>query len=119
MEKMNEKKISAKVLQSKSVKEYVQFAATALNDVLAPARMVDKVARVLSNPEFFAAEEPLEWLMQQIEAIVVDHVSSNVKDPLTRVQLAFDVASLANLTASDILPSTDLKDVSDKDPANE
>lgn len=111
---MNEKKISAKILQSKSVKEYVQFAATALNDVLKPGSMVDKVALVLSNPEFFAADEPLQWLMNHIEAIVVDHVSENVKNPLIRVQLAFDVASLTNMTAGDILPSSELSEVSNE-----
>lgn len=116
---MNEKKISAKVLQSKSVKEYVQFAATALNDVLAPARMVDKVARVMSNPEFFAADEPLEWLMKKIEAIVLDHVSENVKDPLVRVQLAFDVASLTNLTVGDVLDVETLEEISKEEKSDE
>lgn len=114
MEKMNEKKISAKVLQSKTVKEYMQFAATAINDVIEPAKMVDKVARVLSNPEFFAAEEPLAWLMTQIEAIAVDHISANVKNKLTRVQLAFDISVLANMTVGDILPESQLKEIANE-----
>lgn len=116
---MNEKKISAKILQSKSVKEYMQFAATAINDVLDPRTMVDKVARVLSNPAFFAAEDPLLWLMQQIEAIAVDHVAGNVKNELTRVQLAFDLSALADMTVSDVLPSSDLAEAAKKDPVNE
>lgn len=107
---MNEKKLSAKIIGSKTVKEYMQFAATAINDVLAPARMVDKVASAISDPAFFAASDQLEWLMKKIEAIFIEHVSQNVKDPLTKVTLGFNLAALANMEVQDLLPVNELQE---------
>lgn len=111
---MNEKKISAKVLASKSIKEFMQFAATAVNVVVEPAKMVDKVAKCISNPDFFAADEPLDWLMKQIEAIAVNHISENVKNSLTKIELGFNFSALANLTVGDVLQESELKEVSNE-----
>lgn len=106
MEKINtirEDKVTAAVFGSKSVKEYMTFANACFTAVLSPETILEKVAAVLSNPEFLHSEDQLGWVMAKIEAIITSHVSESVKNPMTRVRMAFDLAALANLSVGDII----------------
>lgn len=105
MDKMDEKKVAAKVLASKSVQEFIKYAGTVLTAVVAPNALVDKIARVVSDPEFIKAENQIDWLISKAEAVIIEHISQNCKDPMTKVQIGFDLAALAEMSVGDLLPT--------------
>lgn len=109
MEKMNEKKISSAVLNAKSIKEITQFAGQILSDVLGAPELVSKIAAVITDPAFVAAESPLDWLLPKVESVIINHLSESVKQPMTKIQLGFSLAMLANLTVGDVVDSKSLE----------
>lgn len=115
MSNLNEKKITAAVFGSKSIKEYLAFANASFTAVLSPETILEKIAAVMSNPDFLHSEDQLGWLMAKIEAIIANHVSESVKNPMTRVRMAFDLAAFANLSVGDIVNNDTLEAASDVD----
>jgi hypothetical protein len=110
---MNGQKISSAVLNSKTVKEYLTFASAVMSAVLEPQRLVDKVATKLTDPQFVASDDQIQWLLSMVEAVVCEHVRENAKDGLIKVQVGFDLAGLAGLTVGDVM-GDEVKEAADE-----
>lgn len=106
---MNEKKISARAIGQKTIKDYLALSNVVLSAILSPARLCDRVAPLLSDPDFHSAEKPVDWLCRKLAAVISDHVSVLSTDSLVQTQIAFDLAAVMDMTVDEVMNEEESK----------
>jgi len=100
---MNGQKISAAVIAAKSIKDYFKFASAVMSAIVDPAKLVDKVASAISDPEFLMADDQLDWLVKKVSAVIISSITEVARDPLTKITVGYSFADLAGLTVGDVV----------------